>query len=190
MVSGKDFGFWGLLFVTGIHNSEYQTQKGNRKKTMILDLLTLVHVVLSLAGIGAGFVVLFGMLTAKRLDGWTKFFLWTTVATSVTGFFFPFHRLLPSHIVGIVSLIVLAIAIRTYSRLHLPGAWRKTYVISAVIALYLNVFVSIAQLFLKVPALKALAPTQSEPPFQITQLVVLVLFIVLGALAVKRFPRT
>jgi hypothetical protein len=160
----------------------YQTKK--EEKIMILGLFTLVHVLLSLAGIGAGFVVLFGMLTAKRFEGWTKLFLWTTVATSATGFLFPFHRLLPSHIVGLVSLIVLAIAIRAHSR------WRKTYVITAVIALYLNVFVLVAQLFMKVPALKALAPTQSEPPFQIAQLIVLVLFLVLGILAVKKFPRT
>jgi len=157
---------------------------------MILSLFTFVHVLLSLAGIGAGFVVLFGMLTAKRFDGWTRLFLWTTLATSATGFFFPLHRLLPSHIVGIVSLVVLAIAIRAHSRLQLPGAWRRTYVVTAVIALYLNVFVLIAQLFMKVPPLKALAPTQSEPPFQVTQLAVLVLFIVLGTLAVKKFPRT
>ncbi|MDQ1387825.1 MAG: hypothetical protein QOF56_1279, partial [Acidobacteriaceae bacterium] len=117
-------------------------------------------------------------------EGWTKLFLWTTVATSATGFLFPFHRLLPSHLVGLVSLIVLAIATRAHSR------WRKTYVITAVIALYLNVFVLVAQLFMKVPALKALAPTQSEPPFQIAQLIVLVLFLVLGILAVKKFPRT
>src|SRR5260370_37733820 len=128
---------------------------------MMLELLTLVHVALSLAGIGAGFVVLFGMLTKKRFDGWTKLFLWTTVATSATGFLFPFHRLLPSHIVGIVSLIALVIAIRAHSRLHLSGAWRKTYVIAAVTALYLNVFVLIAQVFLKVPALKELSPTHS-----------------------------
>ena len=157
---------------------------------MILGILTFVHVALSLAGIGAGFAVLFGMLTAKRFDVWTKVFLWTTVATSVTGFLFPFHRLLPSHIVGIVSLIALVFAIRAHSRLRLSGAWRKTYVIAAVTALYLNVFVLIAQLFLKVPSLKELAPTQSEPPFLITQLVVLVLFLALGTLAAKKFPQT
>jgi hypothetical protein len=155
----------------------------------MLGLFTLVHVALSLAGIGAGFVVVFGLLAAKQFEGWTKLFLWTTVATSATGFLFPFHRLLPSHIVGIVSLIVLVIAIRAHYRLHLSGAWRKTYVITAVTALYLNVFVLVAQLFLKVPALKALAPTQSEPPFQIAQLAVLVLFLVLGTLATRKFSR-
>ena len=157
---------------------------------MILGILTFVHVALSLAGIGAGFAVLFGMLTAKRFDVWTKVFLWTTVATSVTGFVFPVHRLLPSHIVGIVSLIALVFAIRAHSRLRLSGAWRKTYVIAAVTALYLNVFVLIAQLFQKAPALRALAPTQSEPAFKITQLVVLALFIVLCVLAAMKFRDT
>src|ERR1700682_164320 len=149
-----------------------------------LSALTFAHVVISLIGIVSGLVVTFGLLRSQRMDGLTALFLWTTVATSATGFLFPFHRLLPSHIVGLVSLIVLAIAIRAHSR------WRKTYVITAVIALYLNVFVLVAQLFMKVPALKALAPPQSEPPFQIAQLIVLVLFLVLGILAVKKFPRT
>src|SRR5258708_11609377 len=107
---------------------------------MILGLFTLVHVLFSLAGIGAGFVVLFGMLTAKRFDGWTKLFLWTTVATSVTGFLFPFHRLLPSHIVGIVSLIVLVIAIRAHSRLYVSGGLRTTFVLAALTPLCLYVF--------------------------------------------------
>lgn len=125
------------------------------------------------------------MLSAKRLGVWTKVFLATTTATSVTGFFFPVDHFLPSHAVGIVSLIVLALAISAHYRV-----WRRTYAIAALIALYLNVFVLIAQLFLKVPSLKALAPTQSDPPFQITQLVVLVLFFVLGILAAIKFPRT
>ena len=154
---------------------------------MILGLFTLVHVALSLAGIGAGFVVLSGMLTAKRFDGWTKLFLWTTVATSVTGFLFPFHRLLPGHIVGIISLIALVIAIRAHSRLHLSAGWRKTYVIAAVAALYLNVFVLVVQSFLKVPALHALAPAGKEPPFAVAQLIVLAIFIWLAIAAVKRF---
>src|SRR5258708_27629519 len=153
---------------------------------MILGLFTLVHVALSLAGIGAGFVVLFGMLTAKRFDVWTKVFLWTTVATSVTGFLFPFHRLLPSHIVGIVSLIALVIAIRAHSRLHTSSGWRKTYVIAAVTALYLNVFVLVAQLFLKIPLLKALPPTHSDPPSPIPQPGVLALFLVPAALAAAK----
>ena len=148
---------------------------------------TLLHVVISLVGIGSGFVVLFGLLAGKRLDGWTALFLATTVATSVTGFGFPFDHLLPSHIVGILSLVVLALAIVARYALHLAGAWRRVYVISAVVALYFNTFVLVVQSFLKVPALHALAPTQAEPPFAIAQGAVLVLFIVLGTLAAKRF---
>ena len=148
---------------------------------------TLVHVVISLVGIGSGLVVLYGLLTGKRLDRWTAAFLATTVATSVTGFGFPFDHLLPSHKVGIISLVVLAVAILARYALHLAGAWRWIYVVCAAVALYLNVFVLIVQAFEKVPALKALAPTQSEPPFLVTQLVVLALFVVLGIFAVKRF---
>src|SRR5205085_1516521 len=144
---------------------------------MILTILTLIHVVISLTGIVSGFVVLFGLLRDRRLDGWTAFFLGTTVATSVTGFFFPVHRFMPSHGVGILSLLVLGIAICARYARHLIGAWRKTYVISAIVALYFNIFVGIVQAFAKVPALKTLAPTQSEPPFKFTQLTVLVLFI-------------
>jgi len=152
-----------------------------------MTTLTFVHVALSLIGIFSGFVVAYGLLTAKRLDGWTALFLVTTVATSMTGFLFPFHKFLPSHAIGIVSLLVLAIALVARYVRHLAGAWRRTYVISAVIALYLNVFVLIAQAFMKVPALKALAPTQSEPPFLVAQLVCMVIFIVLGIFAAKRF---
>ena len=146
-----------------------------------------VHVVLSLVGIGSGFVVVYGLFAAKRLDVWTTVFLASTVATSVTGFLFPFERFLPSHAVGAVSLAVLAVAILARYALHLAGAWRRIYVVSAVIALYLNVFVLVAQLFQKVPALNALAPTQSEPPFLLTQLVLLALFIVLAIAATIKF---
>jgi hypothetical protein len=104
----------------------------------------------------------------------------------VTGYGFPFLHLLPSHVVGAISLVVLAVAIYARYARHLAGGWRGTYVIGAVIALYLNVFVLVVQSFLKVPALHALAPTQSEPPFAVAQLVVLVLFLVLGTLAVRR----
>jgi hypothetical protein len=148
---------------------------------------TLVHVLLSLVGIATGFVVVFGLITAKRLDRWTALFFATTVATSLTGFLFPFHKLLPSHVIGIISLITLVIALVARYIRHLTGAWCWIYAVNVVISLYLNVFVLIAQLFQKIPALKALAPTQSEPPFLITQLVVLALFIVLGIFAAKRF---
>jgi hypothetical protein len=154
---------------------------------MTTSTFTLLHVVISLIGIGSGFVVMYGLLHAKRFDGWTALFLATTVATSVTGFGFPFEHLLPSHKVGIISLVVLAVAVLARYAFHLAGAWRWIYVISAVIALYLNVFVAVVQAFEKVPALKALAPTQKEPPFLVAQLVVLAIFIMLGIFAVKRF---
>src|SRR5713101_5084695 len=153
---------------------------------MTTSTFTFVHVLLSLVGIGAGFVVLFGLLTGKQLDGWTALFLATTVATSVSGFGFPVDHLLPSHKVGIISLVVLAVAILARYALHLAGAWRRIYVVCAAVALYLNVFVGVVQAFLKVPALTALAPRQTEPPFVITQLVVLVLFIGLTIVAAKR----
>ena len=152
-----------------------------------MKTFTLIHVVISLVGILSGFIVLFGMLTAKRLNRWTALFLATTVATSVTGFGFPFDHLLPSHKVGIISLVVLAVAIFARYRRNLACAWRKTYVVSAVLALYLNVFVLIVQAFLKIPALKNIAPTQNDPPFKLTQLVVLVTFIALGIVATIRF---
>jgi hypothetical protein len=154
---------------------------------MILSAFTLFHVVIGLIGILSGFVVVYGLLVSKRLDGWTKLFLWTTVATSVTGFMFPVHKFLPSHGLGILSLIVLAIAIVARYRHHLSGGWRRTYAISAVLALYFNVFVVIVQLFEKVPALHALAPTQSEPPFQAAQLTALVLFAFLGIRGAMKF---
>jgi hypothetical protein len=152
-----------------------------------MTILTFVHVLLSLVGILAGFVVTFGLLTAKNLHGWTALFIWTTVATSVTGFLFPFHRFLPSHAIGILSLLVLTIAIYALYGKHLTGAWRKTYAVNAMIALYFNVFVLIAQLFAKLPALKALAPTQSEAPFKEAQLLALLAFVVLTILAAIKF---
>jgi hypothetical protein len=154
---------------------------------MTISTFTTVHVVLSLVGIFSGFVVLIGLLGGKRLDGLTALFLVSTVLTSATGFLFPVDHFLPSHGVGIISLVVLALAILARYAFHLAGAWRWIYVVGAVVALYLNVFVLIAQAFLKVPALKAMAPTQSEPPFLVTQLVVMALFIALGIAAAKRF---
>ena len=152
-----------------------------------MTTFTQIHVALSLIGILAGFAVAFGLLTAKRLDGWTAIFLISTVATSVTGFFFPFHGFTPAIGVGIVSLVVLAVAIfARYSR-RLAGAWRWIYVVAAMIALFLNVFVLIVQLFQKVPALKALAPTQSEAPFLVAQLVAFALFVLLTIFAAIRF---
>ena len=154
---------------------------------MILHVYTVIHTLISLVGIFTGLVVLFGLLVGKRLDGWTKWFLITTVATSVTGFFFPFHGFTPAIGVGIISLLVLAVAIYARYPRQLAGHWRWIYVVSAVIALYFNVFVAIVQAFEKVPALKVMAPTQTEPPFKLTQLVVLALFVVLGIAAAIRF---
>lgn len=154
---------------------------------MSLATFTLVHVIISLVAIVSGLVVVFGMLSAKRFDAWTALFLLTTVLTSVTGFGFPFTHLLPAHKLGIISLVVLAIAILARYSLHMAGKWRWIYVVTAMIALYLNVFVLVVQSFEKVPALSAMAPTQSEPPFLVAQLVVLAIFIVLAIFAVKKF---
>ncbi len=154
---------------------------------MILHIYTIFHTALSLVGIATGFVVLIGLLTGKRLDGWTKWFLITTAATTVTGFFFPFHDVTPAIKLGILSTIVLAIAIYARYAKHLAGAWRWVYVITALVAFYFNVFVLIVQSFQKIPALKVMAPTQTEPPFAITQLVTLVLFLILIVIAAIRF---
>ena len=154
---------------------------------MSLATFTLIHVIISLVGIGSGLIVLFGLFGSKRLDGMTAVFLLTTVLSSVTGFGFPFEHLLPSHIVCAISLLVLLIAILARYSFHLAGKWRAIYVITAVMALYLNCFVLVVQGFLKVPALHAMAPKGNEPPFAIAQGIVLALFIVAGILAVKKF---
>jgi hypothetical protein len=158
---------------------------------MILGLstgtFTALHVALSLVGIASGFIAILGMINARWLPRWNALFLATTVLTSVTGFLFPFKGVTPGIVVGILSMVVLIVAIiACYSR-RLGGGWRGTYVISAALALYFNFFVLIVQSFEKVPALKSLAPTQSEAPFKIAQLLALVLFVVLTVLAFKRF---
>ena len=157
---------------------------------MILGLstatYTFLHVLISLIAIGSGLVVTYGLLTGKRLDGLTAIFLTTTVLTSVTGFGFPVEHLLPSHVIAILSLVVLAVATLARYAFHFSGAWRSIYIVSATLALYFNVFVLVVQSFLKVPALKALAPTQKEPPFLVAQLIVLAVFVVLTILEVKR----
>jgi len=154
---------------------------------MTTSTFTAFHVLLSIVGIVAGFLVVYGMLHAKRFEGGTAIFLVTTVLTSLTGYLFPFKHLLPSHIVGAISLVVLALAIVARYARHMDGSWRSIYVVSAIVALYLNTFVLVVQSFLKVPALHALAPTQSEPPFLVVQLVVLAIFVVVGIRAVKKF---
>ena len=156
---------------------------------MLLNTFTVFHVVLSLIGIGSGVVVLYGLIKAKMLAGWTKLFLASTAATSITGFFFPFNGFTPALALGVLSLVVLLIASLALYRHRLLGGWRRTYAITAVIAFYFNVFVLVVQLFRRVPALKAMAPTQSEPPFQIAQLAVLLLFAVIGIRAATAKPQ-
>jgi hypothetical protein len=152
-----------------------------------IDALTFVHVAISLVAIASGLVVVYSFLAAKRLDVWTALFLSTTVLTSATGFLFPITGFTPALAVGIVSLIILAVALAARYRFRLAGRWRAICVISSVTALYLNVFVLVVQLYQKVPTLHALAPTQTEPVFLATQLVVLLLFVVLGIGSVIRF---
>ena len=154
---------------------------------MILQIYTIIHTLISLVAIFTGFVVLFGLLSDKRFDGWTKWFLITAVATTVTGFFFPFHGLTPAISLGLISLPILALTIYARYPKNLAGAWRLIYVLGAVISLYFNVFDGVVQSFEKISALKAMAPTQSEPPFKLTQLVVLALFVVLTFVAAIRF---
>jgi hypothetical protein len=151
--------------------------------SIALTTLTIVHVLISLVGIGSGAVVAYGLLTGKRLDRWTAVFLTTTIATSATGFLFPVDRFLPSHAIGILSLVVLGVAVFARYSKHLEGRWNPAYIVTALTAQYLNVFVLVVQSFLKVPALKALAPTQTEPPFAIVQGIVLLGFIALTVAA-------
>lgn len=148
---------------------------------------TFVHVLISFIGIGSGVAVMWGLLAGKRLDGISAIFLTSTALTSLTGFAFPVEHLMPSHVVGIISLVILALVFPARYIFRLSGAWRSVYVIGAAIAFYLNVFVLVVQSFEKVPALKALAPTQKEPPFLIAQLTVLVIFVGVTFLATKKF---
>lgn len=154
---------------------------------MSLYAFTLLHVVISLIGIATGFVVVRGFMSGRRLNRWNSIFMTTTVLTSVTGFMFPFERLLPSHMVGAISLVVLAVALTALHLFQLAGRWGGVYVVASSAALYLNSFVGVAQAFQKIPALKALAPTQSEPPFLVAQLALLGVFILLGMRATKNF---
>ena len=148
---------------------------------------TILHVIISLVAIASGIVVLLGMLGAHRLPGWTALFLATTILTSVTGFMFPIHGFTPGIGTGAVSLVILLVALIALYAKHLSGAWRWIYVVTAVSALYFNVLVLIVQSFQKVPALRAIAPTQSELPFVLTQSAALAVFVVLGIMAVLRF---
>jgi hypothetical protein len=152
-----------------------------------LTLLLQVHVGLSLIGIASGFVVVYGMMTGSPFPGWTALFLATTILTSVTGFPLPPFGLDPPRMVGILSLILLAVALASIYVFRSSGPWRWIFVVTALTALYLDAFVGVIQAFAKLPALHALAPTGSEPPFLIVQVIVLVFFVVLGFLAARRF---
>jgi hypothetical protein len=145
------------------------------------------HTAISLIAILTGLVVLRGLIRNEALNGWTLWFLVTTVATTLTGFLFPFKGFTPAIGTGIVSTVVLAATIPALYAFHLAGAWRWIYVVGAVFSLYLNCFVLVVQSFLKIPALNALAPQGNEPPFALAQGVVLVLFVIAGYLAVRRF---
>src|SRR4030088_634177 len=152
---------------------------------MSLSTFTTVHVIISLIAIVSGIIVMFGLLGSKRMPGMTAIFLLFTILTSATGFLFPFEKLLPSHMIGILSLVLLAIACIALYGMKLSGAWRSIYVVTAMTSLYLNIFVLIIQAFLKVPALHALAPR--VPPFAVIQCLVLVFFVIVIIGAVRRF---
>jgi len=156
---------------------------------MSLSAFTTLHVIISLVAIVSGIVVMFGLLGSKRMPGMTAIFLLFTILTSATGFLFPFTQLLPSHMVGILSLVLLAIACIALYVMKLSGAWRPIYVVTAMTSLYLNIFVLVTQAFLKVPALHALAPSvpPSEPPFAVIQGIVLVFFVIVIIGASRRF---
>jgi hypothetical protein len=152
-----------------------------------LSFYTIVHVIISLVAIVTGLIAAVDMTASKPLGIWNTIFLWTTIATSVTGFGFPFGGITPGIVVGIISLAILAVTLFALYGQHLAGPWRWVYVVTAIAALELNVFVLIVQMFQKIAFLRALAPTQSEPPFQIAQGAALALFVVLAILAVRKF---
>lgn len=154
---------------------------------MSIATFTLFHVALSLIGIGAGFIVVFGMIADKPLPTMTALFLITTAATSITGFLFPFKGITPGIVIGILSMIALLVAIVARYGRHLGRGWRGTWVISAMLALYFNFFVLIVQSFEKVPALKALAPTPAAAPFKVVQIAALLLFLALTVQSMRRF---
>jgi hypothetical protein len=173
---------------SSLRHGRFAVQEGN---VMIwglpADTFTLIHTALSLVALAAGIDVVASLAGNRTVAGWTALFLLAALATDVTAFGFPFTAFLPSQYVTVLSLVALCLAIIGRYSMHYAGAWRVIYAISIVLAVYLDAFVAVVQAFQKIPALHDLAPTQSEPPFAITQGVVLVLFIVLGILAVRRF---
>ena len=154
---------------------------------MTVSTFTVVHVLISLLGIVSGLVVMYGLLTANRLERWTTLFLVSTAATNITGFLFPFKGVTPGIVIGVLSLILLAVAVIGRYALNLNGAWRPIYIVAASVALYFNIFVFVVQSFEKIPQLRSLAPTQKEPPFEVAQLLVLLIFVIVTGFALKRF---
>lgn len=154
---------------------------------MSLAAFTVLHLIISMIAIGLGFIVAGGLLASNRMPGWTLWFLVLTILTSATGFLFPFTKILPSHVVAIISLVLLAVAVYALYGKGLSGVWRAVYVVTAMLALWFNVFVLIAQSFQKVALLNVYAPTGAEPPFAISQGIVLVFFIGLIILGIRRF---
>ncbi|HEV3159164.1 MAG: hypothetical protein WBG18_28945 [Xanthobacteraceae bacterium] len=154
---------------------------------MSIGAFTILHVAITLVAIGSGLIVVGGMFASHRLPVTTALFLFTTALTSVTGFLFPIHGFTPALGVGLLACVVLAVALFALYKEHLVGAWRWIYVITAIASLYLNIFVLVVQSFVKVPALNALAPTQSEPPFTTTQAAVLAVFILIALIAMLKF---
>ena len=152
-----------------------------------LRTFTYLHVYISLIAIGAGFIVVYGMIATKRVPLLTSVFLFMTALTSLTGFLFPYKGVTPAIVLGMLSLIVLVLAIIARRRSQTSGAWRGTYVISAIVALYFNFFVLIVQSFQKIPSLHALAPTQTELPFKLAQLVTLIVVIALTTMAFEKY---
>ena len=154
-----------------------------------LPIFALFHVIISLLGIFAGLVMVGGFISGRLLRGWTSLFLWTTIFTNITGFLFPAAKFLPSHILGVISLVLFPVALYALYGKHLQGGWQRTFIVLAVTTLYFNCFVLVVQLFSKFPLLIATAPTQKEPPFAITHLLVLAIFIWLGRASVKASAR-
>ena len=155
---------------------------------MSLAAFTTLHVIISLIGIASGLLVVLAMGRGQRLPGWTAVFLLTTILTSLTGFLFPSKQIGPPHVIGLISLVILTVALIALYGRHLAGAWRWLYILTAVVALYFNVLVAVIQAFQKLLFLRPLAPTQTEPPFIVAQLLVLALFVWIGYAALKHFP--
>lgn len=154
---------------------------------MSVSTFTLLHVAISLIGIASGFIAAYGMLRNQKLEGWTALFLVTPILTSITGFMFPFTSFDPARVIGALSLAVLVVAVLARYVFRLAGPWRWVYVVTALLALYFNTFVGVVQAFQKLSFLEPLAPTPSEPPFLIAQVVVMVIFIIVSVVAARMF---